>query len=597
MKKAEMPKKKGKLLLQIGLIFTSFFVLISILNSIFFIRNTRSTYFGSKEELLTRFLLREEETLRKIGEFTWFLDYWEAHPDRLYMMSDLADYNLIEEENITITDETVNLNREQLDALAPDVQEALARITYQSFSWEMNLMQWQLDTEKLFCIDTRKPDTGFVYVRTQLDNDTMNEISSGDMSGLISIGETIDTSSFSSIKVMNKTTYSKDSKEVYYERYDDSENDAYYYYGFRPVIVDGKVRCVIAIQHDWSDFHSDLSKHFVITVIGSVLTIMLIGGILLFFINRTAIRPVEKIQNGMQHYMQHKDSSLVAKDMETIHYNNEFGALAENLTLLAREIDRYTEENMKLTGEKERVATELSLAAGIQQGSLSTTFPVEKDFELYATMTPAKEVGGDLYDFFKIDEDHMGLVIGDVSGKGVPAALFMMMTQLLLRLYTRSESSPAGILKKTNEMLCENNKMEMFVTAWFGILDRKTGIITASSAGHEFPILQNKDGEFTLFRDPHGFVLGAMEFSEYTDYEFTLEPGCSLLVYTDGAPEATNHLEMLYGTDRMLNALNLHPDLGPKELTEALQESINKFVGDAPQFDDLTMLCLKYHGH
>ena len=190
----------------------------------------------------------------------------------------------------------------------------------------------------------------------------------------------------------------------------------------------------------------------------------------------------------------------------------------------------------------------------------------------------------------------VGLVIGDVSGKGVPASLFMMIAKVLIREYAKSSTSPAEVLAKTNETLCANNKHDMFVTAWFGILDRTSGKVVAASAGHEFPILRTPDGEFQLIKDRHGFVLGGMEMSKYREYELELGQGGILLVYTDGAPEATNGDLELFGTDRMLEALNACSGEHPKDVVENLTQAIAEFVGDAPQFDDLTMLCVKFNG-
>jgi len=291
-----------------------------------------------------------------------------------------------------------------------------------------------------------------------------------------------------------------------------------------------------------------------------------------------------------------KNSQSIVDQLSEIRQRNEFGVLADDVSHMVVEINRHTYQIAKLSGERERVATELSLAANIQMGVLPVDFPKEKDYELYASMTPAKEVGGDLYDFFDIDETHIGLVIGDVSGKGVPASLFMMIAKLLIQEYGKTETSAATVLAKANKTLCANNTNDMFVTAWFGILDRTTGKITAASAGHEFPIMRDPDGEYRLIKDRHGFVLGAMDISKYKEYELELKPGGTLLVYSDGAPEATNASDELFGTDRMLEAMNKYPEDHPKEVIEHLTEAINEFVGDAPQFDDLTMLCIRYNG-
>ena len=208
-------------------------------------------------------------------------------------------------------------------------------------------------------------------------------------------------------------------------------------------------------------------------------------------------------------------------------------------------------------------------------------------------MTPAKEVGGDFYDFFLLDDDHLGLVMADVSGKGVPAALFMMMSKILVNNFAMMGGSPAKVLEQTNSQICRNNDEEMFVTVWFGVLEISTGKVTAANAGHEYPILKKADGKFELFKDKHGFVVGGMEGMKYKEYEFTIEKGGTLFLYTDGVAEATNAEEKLFGTDRMLDALNIDPQTDPKTLLFNMKKSVDEFVGDAPQFDDLTMLAVK----
>lgn len=266
---------------------------------------------------------------------------------------------------------------------------------------------------------------------------------------------------------------------------------------------------------------------------------------------------------------------------------------------------------------------ELNTAAAIQAHMLPNVFPPfpeRQDFDIYASMDPAKEVGGDFYDFYLIDEDHFGVLIADVSGKGVPAALLMMASKILLQNYAMAGYSPAAILTEANERLCANNAEGMFVTVWLGILDLKTGVLTAANAGHEYPVLHRAGQAFELFKDRHGLVLGGMEGVQYREYEIRLEPGDEIFVYTDGVPEATNSANELYGTDRMLRALNgtggaagaatgvaagaatgdsvgaASGDVSPKELLAAVRKDVDEFVHGAPQFDDLTMLCLRYYG-
>ena len=256
-------------------------------------------------------------------------------------------------------------------------------------------------------------------------------------------------------------------------------------------------------------------------------------------------------------------------------------------------------ERQKLALKNERITAELSLATRIQANSLPKVFPPfpdRKEFDLYASMTPAKEVGGDLYDFFLIDDDHLCLVIGDVSGKGIPAALFMMVASSLIYHAAMKETSPAKVLTLVNEQICSRNPEEMFVTVWLAVLEISTGKLTATSAGHEYPALKKAGESFELFKDRHGVAVGAMDGVRYREYTIDLEPGAKIFVYTDGVAEATNSSEELFGTDRMIAALHNGENGTPQDVLRAVKAGVDEFVGKAPQFDDLTMLCLEYMG-
>lgn len=256
-------------------------------------------------------------------------------------------------------------------------------------------------------------------------------------------------------------------------------------------------------------------------------------------------------------------------------------------------------ERQKLALKNERITAELSLATRIQANSLPKVFPPfpdRKEFDLYASMTPAKEVGGDLYDFFLIDDDHLCLVIGDVSGKGIPAALFMMVASSLIYHAAMKETSPAKVLTLVNEQICSRNPEEMFVTVWLAVLEISTGKLTATSAGHEYPALKKAGESFELFKDRHGVAVGAMDGVRYREYTIDLEPGAKIFVYTDGVAEATNSNEELFGTDRMIEALRNGENGTPRDVLKAVKAGVDEFVGKAPQFDDLTMLCLQYMG-
>ena len=278
---------------------------------------------------------------------------------------------------------------------------------------------------------------------------------------------------------------------------------------------------------------------------------------------------------------------------------DEIEILANTFGKLSDQMEEYLRHILAMTAEKERVGTELALATRIQADMLPNKFPAfpdRQEFHVFASMTPAKEVGGDFYDFFFVDDDRLALVMADVSGKGIPAAMFMMMAKNMIQNQAMAGHSPQEVLGTVNQLICENNKEEMFVTVWFGILDLASGILTAANAGHEYPVIKTPDGPFEVFKDKHGFVLGTMEGIRYKEYELHLEPGAKLFVYTDGLSEAQNSEEELFGRNRIVQALNSAMDEPPEGLLRAVDEAVGEFVGDAEQFDDLTMLCVEYSG-
>ncbi|MBE5822600.1 MAG: HAMP domain-containing protein [Butyrivibrio sp.] len=278
--------------------------------------------------------------------------------------------------------------------------------------------------------------------------------------------------------------------------------------------------------------------------------------------------------------------------------DDEVETLAHSFGSMTERLKEYIDDIQTVTAEKERIHTELSLATRIQAGIMPHDFPAfpdKKEFDLYALMEPAREVGGDFYDYFLIDDDHLGMVMADVSGKGIPAALFMMVSKTILQSCAMLGKSAAETLNLTNEALTSNNQTGMFVTVWFGILEISSGKLTCANAGHEYPAVKRADGSFELYKDKHGFVIGGMEGTKYQEYTIQLDHGDMVFLYTDGVPEATNSDVVMYGTDRMLAALNKEKDSSLKELLDNVCYDITDFIMDAEQFDDLTMMCLKYN--
>ena len=270
--------------------------------------------------------------------------------------------------------------------------------------------------------------------------------------------------------------------------------------------------------------------------------IAIVASLVSLIYNRSQfIIPVQKIKDEAARFAK---ENTKGEDLGNISRIKELYELAGSIDTMETEMVSSIENLKNVTAEKERIGTELSLAQTIQENSIPNIFPPfpgRNDFDIYATMQAAREVGGDFYNFFFVDDDHLALVIGDVSGKGIPASLFMMVTNILITDRTNMGGTPGEILTYVNKNICEHNQADMFVTVWLGILELSTGKLIASNAGHEYPAIKRADRLFELFKDKHGFVIGSIDDIKYKDYELTLSPGDKLFVYTDGVREARDN--------------------------------------------------------
>ena len=308
------------------------------------------------------------------------------------------------------------------------------------------------------------------------------------------------------------------------------------------------------------------------------------------------VRPLNTITDRV---MNLGGSNLQFKMEDTYRTGDEIEVLAEAFSNLSAKTLQYVDKVKQVTAEKERIGAELGMAKAIQASQLPHLFPAfpdRKEFDIYATMTPAKEVGGDFYDFFLVDDDHIGMVMADVAGKGVPAALFMMVSRLLIRNRIQSGESPATALANVNDQLLEGNEAEMFVTVWLAVLEISTGRGVVSNAGHEHPVLRRAGGRYELVKYRHSPAVAVFPGMKYEEHTFELHPGDSLFVYTDGVAEASNEEEELFGTERLLQALNKDPGAAPEQVLHNVRDDIVSFVEEAEQFDDVTMMCLQYAG-
>ena len=332
------------------------------------------------------------------------------------------------------------------------------------------------------------------------------------------------------------------------------------------------------------------------TIIVLILVILVLGSVAALTVSKRIVKPLE--------YMTKKVRSLGGKNLQFMmedeyRTGDEIEILADSFASLSAKTLQYVDQVKRVTAEKERIGAELTMANAIQRSQLPRLFPPfpnRHEFNLFATMKPAKEVGGDFYDFFMVDNDHVALVMADVSGKGVPAALFMMVTRMLIKSRIQSGESPAEALTNVNRQLCESNELGFFVTAWLAVLEISTGKGVAVNAGHEHPVLRRSGEKYELILYRHSLALAALDGVQFKQHEFQLFPGDSIFVYTDGVTEATSSEKELFGTERMLAALNKTPYAEPDEILANVMGDINRFMDGEDQFDDITMMCLKYNG-
>ena len=536
-----------------------------------------------------------EEIKRSMQEYPaydWLLGFWIRHAKDLEIEYDVEYGSGTEtEEKCRILDERYPgiqlkyLTEEEAETLLPEAQKRYAEIAYSWMITRVNQIKQSYKMDYLFCVLTDRECTTQFFLFSAADPGAQRGTEYEQVYTLGTRVVVSESQQEAMLAAIEKNAHLADAG-----KYED-------YYTLLTILDDHPI--IIGLTYSVADLRNEISANTVRGTTYAMVFQIVLSLICLSLIFWFVLHPLNKVGYNIRLYKQTKDSETVSKDLESIKTHNEIGELATDVGELARELDDYINRVETITAERERIGTELTLATRIQSSMLPSTFPAFPDrteFDIFASMDPAREVGGDFYDFFLIDSDHLCIEIADVSGKGVPAALFMMATQILLANNANAGKTPAQILTDTNASICSHNREEMFVTVWIGILEISTGKLTAANAGHEYPVLCRANGQFEIVKDKHGFVLGGMEGIKYKEYDLQLEPGDKLFLYTDGLPEATDSNNKMFGTDRMLEALNRSPNSAPQWILANVRRSVNFFVKDAEQFDDLTMLCLEYKG-
>ena len=361
--------------------------------------------------------------------------------------------------------------------------------------------------------------------------------------------------------------------------------------------ADSGVVAIVGVVKNMDLLTSAKNSYICQIILIEALISILSGVVWVVYMRRRIVVPVQQLSEAALNMVEHLEDGnspeLVVK------HDDELRELADSFATMYREVGAYIAKLETVTAEKERIGAELDVAAKIQSSMLPCIFPAFPDrneFDIYATMDPAKEVGGDFYDFFMVDADHLAFVVADVSGKGVPAALFMVIGKTLIKDHTGLHDDLGEVFTEVNNILCASNSEEMFITAFEGVLNLKTGELRYVNAGHEIPFLCRKGGVFEPYKVRAGFVLAGMQGIRYRAGSIQLEPGDKVFQYSDGIPEAINSEKAPYGMKRLESVLAKNSEKAPSELLPLVKADVDAFVGDADQFDDITMLCIEFKG-
>ena len=441
-----------------------------------------------------------------------------------------------------------------------------------------------------------KTEDGFIQVAyngTQLKEETSSLLSNvatnrhiGEQGSLLVIDKDNKIVSYTNDSILNPNNTNVDIKldpkgNQEYTVYECSINDEPYYYMFSSTeqhnILGLMPKSEINFSKSLSAYLNGLTQT---VVFGALIAVI-------YFITRLLIVDnIKKVNASLNQITEGNLDTVV--DVKT---NKEFTSLSNGINTTVDALKRYAAE------AEARIESELKYAKEIQSSALPSNFPAFPDrdeFDIYALMDPAKEVGGDFYDFYLVDDDILVFLVADVSGKGIPASLFMMRSKTILKTYAENGINVADIFINANYHLCEGNDAGMFVTAWMGFLNLKTGELKYANAGHNAPLVRRKDGYYEYLKGPAGFVLAGLEGVVYKEQTITLNPGDEIFLYTDGVPEATNVDQELFGDDRLLKCINEHLDENAETLCNSVKQCVDTFYDGAPQFDDITELCVQF---
>ena len=587
---ADKKKKRNSLLYQVAFLFLTGMIVIGVLGWYTINKLSTAVVENQKEELASAMAKDVRDSLFEYPAWEWLLKYWYDNMDSMDVEYDTEFKTVLkvrefEDANrgFLITDAVPA----DVEALPDDQKKVYAEIVYTWMLLRLNTIISAYDADYLSIVSADSDYANRTYLLSGTDG-TKPRGSGDDDVYILGVEQSCNSEQQKAMKGAVADGYKVRKTENTLSRYTDIKT------------IDNRHVMLIAsfktkeLKAEALARANQILLNFLVLIVG----LMVLSMLLLYYLS---IRPLEKIQRSIREYSDNRNSKDIIASLSGIRTDNEIGSLAHNFSEMIEEIDRRIEEISRVTAENERIGAELSIATQIQADLLPRIFPAfpeRKEFDIYALMKPAKEVGGDFYDYFFIDDDHLALVIADVSEKGVPAALFMVISKTIIKNRAMLGGTPAEILKYANDQLYKSNEEGLFVTVWLAIIEISTGKGRAVNAGHEHPALRRADGNFELIKYRHSPMIAIREGIEFEDHEFVLNPGDTLFVYTDGVTEATDINDELFGTDsmmRVLNSTNGSPE-NVKGLLDTVMLGINYFVGEAAQFDDITMLGFNYYG-
>lgn len=581
-------RKHRKILFQTGVVIVALFSVMTLLVGNMITMSSFSTSLTNLAEIQLAYADEMNERITGYPAHAWLLHYWMDHANDLFDGNDMSyDADLVEDIPERFGKfRPEQLTEEEILSLTPEEQREIAKQCYAEL--QDHFHDYRIEQEETEDFDYN--GTGlYLLSGTAVTDELTILFSSANKDGIIPLGDKIDMEYLYSASEYGQKALRAD---VWSWTFTLPYQDMTFVFSGPFMMLDDDMIVEFGCMTSADTVYSKM--YFTSHIRNSVIVcLVLFFIVILVFLYWIVTRPLTEVKSCVTGYSESKNTQELTDRLAKIHSQNEIGDLADEFSVMATEMEHYTHEMEKLAEERERVATELDIAVNIQMQMLPQVFPKRDEFLIFASMNPAKEVGGDFYDCYMPDDDHLVMTIADVSGKGVPAALFMSVSKTMLKNRTLVGGKPSEILADVNNWLCEGNDNCMFVTIWHAILTISTGELICANAGHEYPGFRFGDKPFELVKTDHGTTLGLVEDLEYADEYYTLREGDALFVYTDGVPEATREDESMFGEERLESVLaGVGKDDTPEMIMAKVRSAVDEFAGEAPQYDDLTMLCL-----